>query len=153
MKTLRDAGSEMETIEFEKKQLMQQWKSSLIGIQRRDEALTATQTAIAEQQEEEKNSKAEIDGYKKAIRTEQVTNERLYGVMNKLDGEAVWMNEKVKKFNDERSILEERFNLLKNSLEQTETQFAQLDLNYESVVQEISGLDKNLEKKPPSWML
>jgi coiled-coil domain-containing protein 40 len=145
VETLRDAGSEMETIEFEKKQLMQQWKSSLIGIQRRDEALTATQTAIGEQQEEEKNSKAEIDGYKKAIRAEQVTNERLYGVMNKLDGESVWMNEKVKKFNDERSILEERFNLLKNSLEQTETQFAQLDLNYESVVQEISGLDKNLE--------
>ena len=77
VETLRDAGGEMETIEFEKKQLMQQWKSSLIGIQRRDEALMATQTAIAEQQEEEKNSRAEIDGYKKAIRGEQTVNERL----------------------------------------------------------------------------
>ena len=145
VETLRDAGSEMETIEFEKKQLMQQWKSSLIGIQRRDEALTATQTAIGEQQEEEKNSRAEIDGYKKAIRGEQAVNERLVGVMNKLDGEAQWMNEKVKKFNDERATLEERYNLLKTSLEQTETQFAQLDINYEAVVVQIGGLDKNLE--------
>jgi chromosome segregation ATPase len=145
VETLRDAGSEMETIEFEKKQLMQQWKSSLIGIQRRDEALQATHTAIGEQQEEEKNSKAEIDGYKKAIRAEMTVNERLVGVQNKLDTEAGWMQEKVKKFNDERAILEERYNLLKNSLEQTETQFEQLDLNYEAVVVEIAGLDKNLE--------
>ena len=98
-----------------------------------------------EQQEEEKNSRAEIDGYKKAIRGEQSVNERLVGVMNKLDGEAQWMNEKVKKFNDERATLEERYNLLKTSLEQTETQFAQLDMNYEAVVVQIGGLDKNLE--------
>ena len=43
---------EMETIEFEKKQLMQQWKSSLIGMRRRDEALGATTDAIHEQIEE-----------------------------------------------------------------------------------------------------
>ena len=55
------------------------------------------------------------------------------------------MNEKVKKFNDERATLEERYNLLKTSLEQTETQFAQLDMNYEAVVVQIGGLDKNLE--------
>ena len=50
--TLRDATKEMETIEFEKKQLMQQWKSSLIGMRRRDEALGATTDAIHEQIEE-----------------------------------------------------------------------------------------------------
>jgi len=37
--TLREAAREMEAIEFEKKQLMQQWRSSLVGMQRRDEAL------------------------------------------------------------------------------------------------------------------
>ena len=88
--------------------------------------------------------RAEIDGYKKAIRGEQTVNERLVGVMNKLDGEAQWMNEKVKKFNDERATLG-RYNLLKTSLEQTEAQFAQLDMNYEAVVVQIGGLDKNLE--------
>lgn len=37
--TLSEAASEMEAINFEKKQLTLQWKSSLIGMARRDEAL------------------------------------------------------------------------------------------------------------------
>jgi len=40
--TLKEAEAEMEAIHFEKKQLVQQWKSSLIGITRRDEALQVT---------------------------------------------------------------------------------------------------------------
>ena len=39
--TLAEAGQEMEAINFEKKQLLQQWKSSLIGMAKRDEALQA----------------------------------------------------------------------------------------------------------------
>ena len=37
--TMSEAIVEMEAIAFEKRQLMQQWKSSLIGIRQRDEAL------------------------------------------------------------------------------------------------------------------
>jgi len=40
--TLRDAWQEMEAIGYEKKQLLAQWKSALLGMQRRDEALQAT---------------------------------------------------------------------------------------------------------------
>ena len=36
----------MQAINFEKKQLLQQWKTSLIGMQRRDEALRATEDAL-----------------------------------------------------------------------------------------------------------
>lgn len=43
--TLRDAEAEMAVITFEKNQLVQQWRSSLIGMQRRDEALRNVQTA------------------------------------------------------------------------------------------------------------
>ena len=43
--TLRDAQHEMEAINFEKKQLLQQWRSALLGMQRRDEALQATHSA------------------------------------------------------------------------------------------------------------
>lgn len=37
--TLAEATQEMENVIFEKKQLMQQWKSALIALGRRDEAL------------------------------------------------------------------------------------------------------------------
>ena len=50
---LNEASLEMETIHFEKKQLVQQWKSSLIGMARRDEALQHTEEAIRKQAEQE----------------------------------------------------------------------------------------------------
>ncbi len=43
METLAEAEAEMETVHFEKKQLVSQWKSSLVAIQKRDEALAAMQ--------------------------------------------------------------------------------------------------------------
>ena len=45
--TLKEASAEMEAIHFEKKQLLSQWKTALIGMGRRDEALKATDEAIA----------------------------------------------------------------------------------------------------------
>jgi chromosome segregation ATPase len=143
--TLRDATKEMETIEFEKKQLMQQWKSSLIGMRRRDEALTATTGAIHEQVDADQNAISEIGGYKKAIRAEQAENEKVMGVMNKLDSEAEWMRTKMKDHADERALLQERFELLKMSLGQTVSTQDQVYADYDAIVVELRGLEKNLE--------
>lgn len=45
---LRETAHEMSLIAFEKKQLLQQWKGALIGLARRDEALTAASNALKE---------------------------------------------------------------------------------------------------------
>eukprot|EP00752_Nemacystus_decipiens_P014632 g13029.t2 len=47
---LRETAHEMSLIAFEKKQLLQQWKGALIGLARRDEALTAATSALKEAQ-------------------------------------------------------------------------------------------------------
>ena len=60
--TLSQAASEMEAINFEKKQLVQQWKSSLIGMARRDEALQATEEALQKQREQQMSIEGEIEG-------------------------------------------------------------------------------------------
>lgn len=44
--TLTEARLESETLELEKKQLMQNWNSCLIGIRRRDEAQTTMTEAV-----------------------------------------------------------------------------------------------------------
>merc|ERR1719181_1076715 len=75
--TLREAGREMESIEFEKNQLMQQWRSSLIGMQRRDEALQNVQKALEEQSEGELAIENEIRGLQGSIRQEQERHEQL----------------------------------------------------------------------------
>merc|ERR1711985_186538 len=66
--TLREASREMEAIEFEKKQLMQQWRSSLVGMQRRDEALQNVQQALNDQNEAELGTDNEIRGLASSIR-------------------------------------------------------------------------------------
>jgi septal ring factor EnvC (AmiA/AmiB activator) len=60
--TLAEAESEMEAINFEKKQLVQQWKSSLLGMARRDEALQATEDALRKQREQEMAIDTEVEG-------------------------------------------------------------------------------------------
>ena len=88
---------------------------------------------------------SEIQGYKKAIRGEQAENEKIMGVMNKLDSEAEWMKTKMKDFADERSVLQERFELLKKSLQQTVSTQDQVYADYDAIVHELKGLEKNLE--------
>ena len=74
----------MEAINFERKQLLQQWKSALIGMQRRDEALQATEDALLKQREQEMALESEILGVKKAIGQEEQTNETLCNTEGKL---------------------------------------------------------------------
>eukprot|EP00953_Heterococcus_sp_UTEX-ZZ885_P027473 14738-Heterococcus_DN1.PRE.1 len=51
----------MELIQFEKKQLIQQWKSALIGLARRDEALTAATNALREAEGAARDYDTEIE--------------------------------------------------------------------------------------------
>jgi hypothetical protein len=74
----------MEAIRFEKKQLLQQWKSSLIGMQRRDEALQATHEAYRKQKEIAMALNSEITGYKKSMVEQQKKNELLTARMEKV---------------------------------------------------------------------
>jgi chromosome segregation ATPase len=82
--TLKEAEAEMDAIHFEKKQLVQQWKSSLIGISRRDEALQATEEALRKQHEQEASIVTEMQGYRRALKEVQATNESVTGLLKKV---------------------------------------------------------------------
>lgn len=118
--TLGEAEQEMEAINFEKKQLAQQWKSSLIGMARRDEALQATEEALRKQREQELAIEGEIEGYKRSIKQEQGTNEMLTGVLKKVEGEAEGMQKNITTLREKREKLQDTYIKLKRSLEQTE---------------------------------
>ena len=63
---LAETAQEMELIAFEKKQLLQQWKSSLVQLARRDEALAAAQKTLQAAQMEQQDIQTEIAGSKTA---------------------------------------------------------------------------------------
>merc|ERR1719261_1347734 len=89
--TLREASREMEAIEFEKKQLMQQWRSSLIGMQRRDEALQNVQQALQEQNEAELGVDNEVRGLQNSIRAEQERHETLSALRDRNANEMTYL--------------------------------------------------------------
>merc|ERR1719327_1799325 len=90
--TLREATREMEAIEFEKKQLLQQWRSSLVGMQRRDEALQNVQQALKEQAEMELSVESEIRGLNNSIKSHQERNEQLTALKDRNDREMTHLN-------------------------------------------------------------
>lgn len=107
METLAEAESEMESVQFEKKQLMAQWKSSINAIQKRDEALSAIKQSLTEQQENERSMDAEFTGYKKDILKQQVQNEQLTSVLKKVEGESLFVAKQIEAFVEKQDRLQE----------------------------------------------
>ncbi|CAM6127437.1 unnamed protein product [Calypogeia fissa] len=84
---LQEAGTEMESISAEKKQVTIQWKSSLLVLSRCDEALQGIIDSIANQKEQEIAVMVEKESYKKAIRKEQEKEEKQQMLLRKVDRE------------------------------------------------------------------
>ena len=93
--TLKEASAEMEAIHFEKKQLLSQWKTALIGMGRRDEALKATEEAIRKQREQELAIEQEQAAIKKDIRKEEEVNEYKTATVNRLGAEEAVVDQQI----------------------------------------------------------
>mmetsp|Transcript_60345 Transcript_60345/g.174163 ORF Transcript_60345/g.174163 Transcript_60345/m.174163 type:complete len:884 (-) Transcript_60345:118-2769(-) len=159
MATLREAAKEMEAIDFEKKQLMQQWRSSLVGMQRRDEALQNVQNALKEQEEAELAIENEIRGLQNSIRSEQERHEQLSSLRDRNDKEMQYLNGQMTAIKQDREKLMDQFNLVKKTMDshvdETTKLKAQIaehtqkmdahERNIQSVSREISGLLGKIE--------
>lgn len=123
--TLREAAREMEAIEFEKKQLLQQWRSSLVGMQRRDEALQNVQQALQEQAEMELAVESEIRGLHNSIKSHQERNEQLTALKDRNDREMTHLNSQMASHKAEREKLMEHFTVLKKSMDHATAETAE----------------------------
>jgi len=143
--TMSEALVEMEAIVFEKKQLMQQWKSSLIGIQRRDEALQATNEALKKQEEAAIAITAETAGVKTSVKQAQLKNEKLEEAKQKIKSEIVYLEKEVAKMSVERSKLEERHQMLRKSLDQTDLETKRVGVQKKNLLDQCEILDQNFK--------
>lgn len=80
----RETSKEMETLRFERKQLVLHWKSSLVGLTRRDEALASAVEALREAEVSAKDYDMEIEGLKRELHKQQT---RWVGRDGRTDGE------------------------------------------------------------------
>ncbi|CAN0190282.1 unnamed protein product [Pylaiella littoralis] len=125
---LRETAHEMSLIAFEKKQLLQQWKGALIGLARRDEALTAAKNALKEAQSAARDYDIEIEGLKRQTMKAQEEHEGLIAVRDRLESGRVFVEEQLAKTKAERDSLAERYAMLQRSLAQSEEDEEKLDV-------------------------
>eukprot|EP00928_Gymnodinium_smaydae_P008119 TRINITY_DN1293_c0_g1_i3.p1 TRINITY_DN1293_c0_g1~~TRINITY_DN1293_c0_g1_i3.p1 ORF type:complete len:901 (-),score=260.53 TRINITY_DN1293_c0_g1_i3:81-2738(-) len=143
--TLREAGKEMEAIEFEKKQLTQQWRSSLVGMQRRDEALRNVQNALEEQNEAELAIENELRGLANSTRQEQERAERHSALKDRNDKEMAHLNTSMQGIKQDREKLMDQFNVLKRSLDTNTEETNALKAEHKDVGQKLDTFEKGIQ--------
>lgn len=149
----RQANKEMELIQFEKKQLLQQWRSALIGLAKREEVLAAANKALREAEGAARDYDTELQGVKREILKAQAENETLVAIRDRLESETHFAEEQLEKIKGERDILAERYNMLSRSQAQMEederkadTVGQQLQLQVATAVQNISIVTRERQK-------
>ncbi|KAJ3395917.1 Coiled-coil domain-containing protein 40 [Lobulomyces angularis] len=146
LETLQDASVEMEAIQYEKRQLLHQWKSSLIGLQRRDEVLEQIKDGIKTNNNQIINLKGEISGFKLMLKKAAEESEALTLLMNKLDGEVNMLKRQINSVNDSKDKLKESYSVFSKSLSQTEQELAQVLQERQVLQLEVNALQKSTQK-------
>jgi len=126
--------------------LLQQWKVALVGMQRRDEALQATEEALLKQRQQEMALDAEITGTKKIIKQEEEKNEVLTATEGKLDAESRLVDSSMVACKEREERHHEKFAMLSKSLEQTDDELAKVVQQEVALDHEVRTLEAQVQK-------
>ncbi|TPX77613.1 hypothetical protein CcCBS67573_g01099 [Chytriomyces confervae] len=140
--TLHDASTEMEAIQFEKRQLLHQWKSSLIGLQRRDEVLFNVDKGIQKNKDSLVSLNGEIAGFKQSLRRAQEQSEMLTMLQSKLEGETEHLKRMISTVADQRDKLMDTHVLYSKTLAKAEEELSNVNLERQAIQLEIAAVLK-----------
>ncbi|XP_071960201.1 coiled-coil domain-containing protein 40-like isoform X2 [Antedon mediterranea] len=144
---LTEARMEIESIQLERKQLYQQWNSSLIGMRRRDEAHAAMLEALDQQRQQILSFNTEIDGYKKSITKEQERNEMLLILLNKNEADINTVKKLIASSLAKQEQLKQEYSTYTRMLHETEQSLNRATTDRTLRVHELNGLRKQIEKE------
>ncbi|XP_077980301.1 coiled-coil domain-containing protein 40-like [Glandiceps talaboti] len=144
---LSEARMEIESINLEKKHLLQQWHSSLIGMRRRDEAHAAMNEALNQQKQSILSFDTEIDGYKKSIQKEQENNEMLTLLQNKNDADIATTKKLIQQCQDRQEKLKQEYSTFTRMLHETEQSLNRSTTDRTLRLNELNALRKQIERE------
>ncbi|XP_046567885.1 coiled-coil domain-containing protein 40-like [Haliotis rubra] len=144
---LMEAHMEIEAISLEKKQLFQQWNSSLIGMRRRDEAHAAMQEALSQQQQKILSLETEIEGFKKSIQKEQEQNEKLCQILAKTNRDIDMVKKQLITCQAKHDALKAEYTTFTRMLHETETTLNKATADKTLRMNELNGLRKQIERE------
>ncbi|XP_020856436.1 coiled-coil domain-containing protein 40 [Phascolarctos cinereus] len=142
-----EACTEIDSINLEKKHLLQNWSTSLIGMKHRDEAYTAILEALRDCKHQSKSLDGEIEAYKKSIMKEEERNELLANILNRSENDANVNQKLISQSMSKHEALQKEFTTYTLTLHSTEEAFARAYSERTSCTNELHVVHQNIEKE------
>lgn len=144
---LLDARTEIEAIEFEHKQLYQQWNSCLLGMRKRDEALAAVNTIRMDSEHVVKKLETELDGYKKSIQDEEDSNEKHTLLLNRIETAITKTKKEIEETKQKRSDWQEKQASYSRILAENDAALARTNAEFSQMESRLDAFRGILEKE------
>ncbi|XP_037328820.2 coiled-coil domain-containing protein 40 isoform X2 [Pungitius pungitius] len=144
---LSEAEMEMESLVMARKQLLQQWSSSLVGMRSRDEAFSAMQDAVRAVEHQVVLLDREIEGYKRSIGQEQEQNETLTAQLNWSQMDAATSKKLISQKQAQHEALQAHYSTCVRTLRETESNLVRLSKDLSGHRVKVNDQRKQLEKE------
>ncbi|KAG5495021.1 hypothetical protein JKF63_02073 [Porcisia hertigi] len=144
--TLADVTSEMEAIVMEKQQLVQQWRSSLIGMQRRQDAVRKAEEALQQQKSDLLVLENEITGYRRDIALTQTENAKLTEFMSRIDNDIVILEKQMEGLLEKKESITKAYALLEKSIASSVQERKAVEQKIKDKSFELSEVEKQIAK-------
>jgi len=146
-KSLNEAAEEVESIKIEKKQIYQQWTSSLVGMRRRDEAHAAMQEALNLARQQVKSLETEIVGYKRSTQKEEEKNEMLTVLLKKSENDCQMTKKSIKTCLSKQDTLKRDYSTYSKTLHETERRCNTFQIEKSTKQSELTVLRQQIERE------
>ncbi|KAF4080287.1 hypothetical protein AMELA_G00168700 [Ameiurus melas] len=144
---LSEAQLELDSMIVEKKQLLQQWNSSLMGMKKRDEAYTVLQEALWSAKHEVRALDMEAEGYRRSITLEQEQNEALTVLLNRAELKIATYKKLLTQTHTQQEALQNLYTTHTRMLQETERSLSRVDMECSAHQSELTVLKKQIEKE------
>ncbi|EDL34688.1 coiled-coil domain-containing protein 40 isoform 1 [Mus musculus] len=138
-KAVTEAITEIDTIAVEKKRILQQWTTSLVGMKHRNEAYKTVMDALRECQHQVKSTDSEIEVCKKSIMQEEEKNEKLARLLNRAETEATLVQKMTAQCLSKQEALQTEFNTYQLALQDTEEMLNKGYVEHSAVLSELQA--------------
>ncbi|XP_072501328.1 coiled-coil domain-containing protein 40 [Notamacropus eugenii] len=146
-KAVGEACTEIDSINLEKKQLLQNWSTSLVGMKHRDEAYTAILEAVRDSKHQSKSLDGEIEAYKKSIMKEEERNELLANILNRAENDGNLNQKLISQSMSKHEALQKEFTTYTLTLHSTEEAFTRACSERAVCANELQTVHQNMESE------
>ncbi|CAH8676800.1 unnamed protein product [Schistosoma rodhaini] len=144
---LYEAETQMVAINVDKAHLLTQWKTSLLGLQRRNEAYADLLAAYNKLKEELLVLENEQNAYKRSINKEQETHEQLTGLQNKNESDLNTLRKQLLHSETKLEADKQAYTTYSRILQETERNLLNAKTENNTAQANVNNIRKQLEKK------